>query len=97
METIIQLLTDPENQPHQYVNDPEGLSLLLDKSTILTLDLITINVIKECQKVLIEQSRPESRMTDRECVNKLHGILDDRGLVEYLNEIDTHLISEKNV
>lgn len=25
MEQLLQLLTDTENQPHQYVNDSEGL------------------------------------------------------------------------
>jgi hypothetical protein len=27
--SLIQLLTDPENQPHQYVDDPEGLRAAL--------------------------------------------------------------------
>ena len=30
MENILQLLTDPENQPHQYVGDTEGLKALIE-------------------------------------------------------------------
>lgn len=30
-EQLLQLLTDPENQPHQYVGHPEQLARLLDK------------------------------------------------------------------
>jgi hypothetical protein len=34
IETCIQLLTDPENQPHQYIGDPDGLRKLLEAAKL---------------------------------------------------------------
>ena len=60
MNTILQLLTDPENQPHQYVGDKEALRQALEAQAITDRDNSTIkdpNITdKEKQTVDVEEN-----------------------------------------
>ena len=57
----------------------------------LTLDLIMLNAIKQCQGVLAEWIVPDSKTSDADCLNKLLGILDDKSLVIYIKTIEASI------
>jgi hypothetical protein len=61
-------------------------------SEVITIDLIMLNAVKQCQKVLAEWIVPDSKTTDADCLNKLLEIVDDKSLVQYMNTIESNLI-----
>lgn len=61
-------------------------------SEVITIDLIMLNAVKQCQKVLAEWIVPDSKTNDADCLNKLLEIVDNKSLVQYMNTIESNLI-----
>ncbi len=57
----------------------------------ITIDLIMLNAIKQCQNLLAEWIVPDSKTNDADCLNKLLGILDDKSLVIYIKTIEASI------
>ena len=55
-------------------------------------EALLLQVIKECQRVLLENLIPDSLVSDSETINKLLSILDDSAFVAMQREIESAAI-----
>ena len=61
----------------------------------ITIDLIMLDTVKQCQKVLAEWNQPEQKMKDSECISQLLKILDNQSLSKYMETIEKSLIKKE--
>lgn len=59
---------------------------------IITIDLIMLGAVKQCQDILAKWILPDSKISDADCLNELLEVLDKRSFVVYMRELESSII-----